>query len=137
MTEDLYSTLITNSLKLFSQDSLLKEKNIDLDVSQFFGIFVRSDTYKYCTIISSNTKQVNPSYKGLLSDEERVRKDVIDITLNSKFLDKDQMLIRLFDNSSIVTLIESKVLSKDIFIKIWNILFKDIIDEYKIEAYYD
>lgn len=137
MTEDLYSILLTNSLKLFSQGLPFKEKNTDLDVSQFFGIFVRSDTYKYCTIVSSNTKQINPSYTSLLSDEEKVRKDVINITLNSKFPDKDKILIRLFDNSGIVTLIESKVLSRDNFIKIWNILFKDILDDYKIGAYYD
>ena len=137
MTEDLYSILLANSLKLFSRDLILEKKNIDLDVSQFFGIFVRSDTYKYCAIISNNTKQINPSYTGLLSDEKRLRKDVIDITLNNKFPDKDKILIRLFDNSGIVTLIESKVLSRDNFIKIWNILFKDIIDEYRIEAYYD
>lgn len=137
MTEDLYSILLTNSLKLFSQGLPFKEKNTDLDVSQFFGIFVRSDTYKYCTIVSSNTKQINPSYTSLLSNEEKVRKDVINITLNSKFPDKDKILIRLFDNSGIVTLIESKVLSRDNFIKIWNILFKNILDDYKIGAYYD
>ena len=137
MTEDLYSTLITNSLKLFSQDSFLKKKNTDLDVSQFSGILVRSTTYN-CTLISSNTKITNPIYAAKLTNEVRVRKDVINITLNKKFPDKDKIFIKLFDEySSSVTLIESKVLSKDNFIKIWNTLFKDIVDEYRIELYYD
>lgn len=137
MTEDLYSILLTNSLKLFSQGPLLKIKNTDLDVSQFSGILVRSMTYN-CTLISSNTKLTNPIYAAKLTNEVRVRKNVINITLNNKFSDKDKILIKLFDDySSSVTLIESKVLSRDNFIKFWNILFKDIIDEYKLEAYYD
>lgn len=137
MTEDLYYTLITNSLKLFSQGPLLKKKNTDLDVSQFSGILVRSTTYN-CTLISSNTKITNPIYAAKLTNEVRVRKDVINITLNKKFPDKDKIFIKLFDEySSSVTLIESKVLSKDNFIKIWNTLFKDIVDEYRIELYYD
>lgn len=137
MTEDLYSILVANSLKLFSHGSLLKIKNTDLDVSQFSGILVRSTTYN-CTLISSNTKITNPIYAAKLTNEVKVRKDVINIILNNKFPDKDKILIKLFDDySSSVTLIESKLLSKDSFIKIWNILFKDIIDEYKIGTYYD
>jgi hypothetical protein len=136
VTKDLYSILLTNSLKLFSQDSLIKKKNAALDTSLFFGISIISVTYS-CDFISTNTKLTNPILTTKLTDEEKVRKEVIDITLNNKFPDLDKVFIKLFDDSNVVTLVESEILSKDDFIKLWNILFKDIIDEYKLGAYYD
>lgn len=136
MTKDLYSSLLTNSIKLFSQDSLIKKKNTALDTLAFFGISVRSATYD-CDLISSGAKLTNPILTAKLTNEEKVRKDVIDITINNKFPDMDKISIKLFDASNVATLVESEILSKDNLIKFWNILFKDIIDEYKLEAYYD
>ena len=136
MAKDLYPILLTNSLKLFSQDSLIKKKNTALDTSLFFGISIISVTYS-CDFISTNTKLTSPILTARLTDEEKVRKEVIDITLNNKFPDLDRIFIKLFDDSNVVTLVESEILSKDKLIKLWNILFKDIIDEYKLEAYYD
>ena len=136
MTKDLYSILLTNSIKLFSQDSLIKKKNIALDALAFFGISIRSATYD-CDFISSSAKLTNPILTAKLTNEEKVKKDIIDITVNNKFPDMDKISIKLFDASNVATLIESEILSRNDFIKLWNILFKDIIDEYKVEAYYD
>ena len=136
MTKDLYYILLTNSIKLFSQDSLIKKKNIALDALAFFGISIRSATYD-CDFISSSAKLTNPILTAKLTNEEKVKKDIIDITVNNKFPDMDKISIKLFDASNVATLIESEILSRNDFIKLWNILFKDIIDEYKVEAYYD
>jgi len=142
---NLYNSIKTSLLKIV-KDAQLQKYFSTLDSAKisllptdpkndYIGINFKSDIITFYTINGEIPLYGGKVLSSTKEDPNNIDK-IIDITNKESFKSTDKITITFFSADKVTNVLETYDISKENFIKIWNIIFEDLFINYRADLYY-
>lgn len=130
---------ITKDIRLQNYFSILDSAKINLlptdPENDYIGINFKSDIITFYTINGEITLFGGKVLSSVKEDPNNIDK-IIEIANKESFKATDKITITFFSADKVTDVLETYDISKENFIKIWNIIFEELFINYRADLYY-